>query len=229
MKKHDRSSCLRTIGRVITGSMRTPSQTTRERILEQGLALMSQGGLSGVTIGRLAEQVGMSKSGVFAHFRSKDEVQIGLLDHMTRFAPPHFVEPAMREPEGLPRLEALVKNWLGWAPRAGLPGGCPVAAAMFELDDVPGPVRDRVVAMEGEWRGFLYGLVRRAVELGHLRDDLDVDQFVWELCGIYLSHHASSRFLRDPKSDSRADLAFRSLIDRARSSKGKRATGKGKS
>ena len=93
----------------------------------------------------------------------------------------------MAEPEGLPRLEALVRNWFGWATRAGLPGGCPAAAAMFELDDVEGPVRDKVVAMEAEWRGLLEGLTRQAVELGHLRADLDVEQFVWELCGIYLS------------------------------------------
>ena len=102
--------------------------TTRERILEHGLALMSQSGLGGVTLGVLADQVGMSKSGLFAHFKSKDEVQIGLLDHMARFADERVVRPAMTRPEGLARLEALVRNWFGWAQRAGLPGGCPVAA-----------------------------------------------------------------------------------------------------
>jgi len=197
------------------------SSTTRDRILRQGLALMSRAGLAGVTIGQLAEQVGMSKSGVFAHFRSKDEVQIGLLDHIARFAAPTVVEPAMREPEGLPRLEALVRNWLGWAERAGLPGGCPVAAGMFELDDVEGPVRDKVLAMEGEWRGLLGRLVRRAVELGHLDAGLDVDQFVWELCGIYLSHHAAHRFLRQADATDRAMTAFRALLERARPAAGK--------
>jgi AcrR family transcriptional regulator len=189
---------------------------TRERLLRQGLSLMSREGMAGVTIGQLAERVGMSKSGVFAHFRSKDEVQIMLLDHMARVAAPVVVEPAMGAPEGLPRLEALVRNWLGWSRRAGLPGGCPVAAAMFELDDAEGPVRDKVVAMEAEWRGLLGQLVRRAVELGHLRDDLDVEQFVWELCGIYLSHHAAQRFLRRPDADSRAWTAFEALLGRAR-------------
>lgn len=197
-------------------SMKSPSQTTRERILERGLALLSREGLAGVTLGVLADQVGMSKSGVFAHFRSKDEVQIGLLDHMTQVAAPHVVEPAMREPEGLPRLEALVKNWLGWEERAGLPGGCPVAAGMFELDDLPGPVRDKIVAMEGDWRGLLKQLVGQAVALGHLRADLDVDQFVWELCGIYLGHHAAHRFLRQPDADLRAGTAFEALLDRAK-------------
>ena len=191
------------------------SQSTRDRILEQGLALISREGLAGVTLGVLAERVGMSKSGVFAHFRSKDEVQLGLLDHTAEFAGARVIEPALEAPEGLPRLEALVANWLGWAERAGLPGGCPVAAGLFELDDLEGPVRDKVAAMEGEWRALLVGLVGRAVELGHLRADLDAEQFVWELCGIYLSHHASSRFLRDPRADGRARVAFRALLTRA--------------
>lgn len=195
---------------------------TRERLLQQGLALMSRDGMAGVTLGVLAEQVGMSKSGVFAHFRSKDEVQIGLLDQMARVAAPLVIEPAMAVPEGLPRLETLVRNWFGWAPRAGLPGGCPVAAAMFELDDVESPVRDKVVEMEAEWRGLLEGLTHRAVELGHLRADLDVEQFVWELCGIYLSHHTSQRFLRRPDSDERASKAFGALLERASPNKPKR-------
>jgi AcrR family transcriptional regulator len=193
--------------------------TTRERLLQHGLALMSQAGLAGVTLGQLAESVGMSKSGVFAHFRSIDDVQIGLLDYTARLAGPHIVEPALRKPEGLPRLEAFVRQWLGWARRAGLPGGCPVAAAMFELDDVEGPVRDRVVALESQWRGLIAGLVRRAVELKHLHADLDVDQFVWELGGIYLAHHAAHRFLRQRDADARARIAFRALVYRAKPKK----------
>lgn len=183
--------------------------------------MMSRGGLAGVTLGLLAEQVGMSKSGVFAHFRSMEDVQIGLLEYMAQVAGPHVVEPAMREPEGLPRLESLVRNWLGWSERAGLPGGCPVAAGMFELDDVEGPVRDKIVVMEGEWRGLLRQLVGQAVDLGHLSGDLDVEQFVWELCGIYLSHHAAHRFLRHPDADARAWTAFEALLERARPADGK--------
>lgn len=195
---------------------------TRERLLHEGLALMSRDGMAGVTLGVLAEQVGMSKSGVFAHFRSKDEVQIGLLDQMGRVASPVVIDPAMAEPEGLPRLEALVRNWFGWATRAGLPGGCPAAAAMFELDDVEGPVRDKVVAMVAEWRGMLEGLARQAVELGQLRAGLDVEQFVWELFGIYLAHHTSQRFLRRPDADDRAHAAWRGLVERSKPAKPER-------
>jgi AcrR family transcriptional regulator len=188
--------------------------TTRGRILEQGLALMSQAGLGGVTLGVLADQVGMSKSGVFAHFKSKDEVQIGLLDHMAQFATERVVGPAMSKPDGLPRLKALVRNWFGWAQRAGLPGGCPVAAGFFEYDDIESPVRDKIQEMEGEWRALLTQLSERAVAMGHLQGDMDVEQFVWELCAIYLGHHVAYRFLRSADADRRAEAAFQALIQR---------------
>ena len=176
---------------------------------------MSQTGLTGVTLGLLADQVGMSKSGLFAHFRSKEEVQIGLLRYMAKFATEHVVQPAMSADEGLPRLKALVHNWFGWAQRAGLPGGCPVASGLFEFDDVEGAVRNEILAMESEWRGLLAQLVREAVARRHLRRDLDVDQFVWELCGIYLSHHAAHRFLRANDADERALTAWEALLVRA--------------
>jgi len=195
--------------------MANTATSTRQRILHQGLALMSQSGLTGVTLGVLADQVGISKSGLFAHFRSKEDVQIELLSHMAEFAAAHVVEPSMTATEGLPRLQALVRNWFGWAQRAGLPGGCPVAAGLFEFDDIEGRVRNKILEMEAEWRGLLTELVQRAVELGHLRQGLDVDQFVWELCGIYLGHHAAHRFLRARDADTRAQTAFQALVDRA--------------
>jgi AcrR family transcriptional regulator len=191
------------------------AKSTRERIMEQGLALMSRSGLEGITLGVLAEQVGMSKSGLFAHFRSREDVQIGLLDYMAEFANARVVAPAMEVEEGLPRLKILVANWLGWAQRAGLPGGCPVAAGLFEFDDIEGPVRNRIQEMERHWRGVLTGMVRQAVACGQFRRDLDVDQFVWELSGIYLGHHAAHRFFRSADADVRAQTAFQALLDRA--------------
>src|ERR1700722_5995192 len=148
--------------------MAAVASSTRDRILQQGLALMSRAGLAGVTLGVLADQVGMSKSGLFAHFRSKEDVQIELLNHAAEFATERVLIPSMAAAEGLPRLQALVRNWFGWAQRAGLPGGCPVAAGLFEFDDVEGRVRNKILEMEAEWRGLLTGLVVRAVELGHL-------------------------------------------------------------
>ncbi|HEV8026530.1 MAG TPA: TetR/AcrR family transcriptional regulator [Stellaceae bacterium] len=198
------------------------ASATRERILRHGLMLLSQAGLQGVTLGVLADRVGMSKSGLFAHFRSIEEVQIALLRHTAEIAGQNVVAPAMRATEGLGRLEALVRHWLGWSGKAGLGGGCPIAASMFEYDDVEGPVRDEALALERRWRALLASLVRQAIDSGELRPGLDVDQFVWELCGIYLSHHASLRFVRDVAADRRARLAVDALIERACASPVKR-------
>jgi AcrR family transcriptional regulator len=173
-----------------------------------------------LTLGGLAIEAGVSKSGLFAHFKSKEDLQLSLLDETIRLANAHVVAPAMNVEPGLPRLRAVVDNWLGWSTRSGLRGGCPVAAAIFELDDLSGEIRDRVIEQEAAWRGFLTGLVREAVKCGHLPKTVDVDQFVWELFGIYLSHHASSRFLRDPTARDRARRAFAALLRRA----GKRDT-----
>jgi AcrR family transcriptional regulator len=195
--------------------MASAGAVTCERILEQGLELMSRNGLGGVTLGVLADQVGMSKSGLFAHFKSKDEVQIGLLEHTVKVGEQQIIAPAMRSPEGLPRLKALMKYWLGWTKRAGLPGGCPVAAAMFELDDVDGPVRDWVLAQERRWCDFLRHNVEQAVTRGQLQPDLDAEQFVWEMCGIYLAHHVAYRFRKARDADQRAETAFEALLARA--------------
>lgn len=192
-------------------------KTTKERILKKGVDLLSQGGFAGVTLGVLAAQTGMSKSGLFAHFKSKDEVQLELLEKTTQIGFASFVQPAMKSSPGLTRLRAVVHGWLGWTEKAGLQGGCPVAAGMFELDDAPesDAVRRRLVSMEERWRGQLAQLVKGAIASGELRRGLDVDQFVWELCGIYLSHHASRRFIQDPLAFDRAERAFESLIARS--------------
>ena len=183
--------------------------------MDAGVDLLSRRGLSGVTIGVLADEAGLSKSGMFAHFRSKEAVELALLDHMAELASRAVVGPALAAPPGLTRLVLLVANWLGWPSRAGLGGGCPVAAALFELDDLDGAVRDHVLTMEQRWRGLLTETCRDAVAQGDLATDLDVEQFVWELCGVYLSHHASARFLKDPRSDQRAMTAFAALLRRA--------------
>ena len=187
----------------------------RDRILVSGSNLLSHAGLSGVTLAALAHQAGMSKSGIFAHFKSKNDLQIQLLDRTAQIAQEHVVAPAFQVEEGLPRLLALVKRWMGWTRHAGLEGGCAVAAGMFELDDQSGPVRDKLLLLEEFWRNLLVDLTKRAVELQHLREGVDVEQFVWEICGIYLSHHISLRFLNDPQADTRAARALDGLIERA--------------
>lgn len=170
-----------------------------------------------MSVGGLAKRAGLSKSGLFAHFRSKEDLQLELL----RFAEEEFgrevVSPALGAPEGLPRLRAFVGRWFGWAPRCGLPGGCPFAGALFEFDDLAeGSVRDRLVESHRAGAEVVLGLVGEAVALGHLRGDLDAEQFEWQLYGVYLAHHVSQRLARDPDADARAQAAFESLLVSAR-------------
>jgi AcrR family transcriptional regulator len=188
---------------------------TRDRILDAGLDLLSTSGFAGVTIGGLANQIGMSKSGLFAHFKSKEDIDIALLERMVEVADNHIVVPAMRTETGLPRLTAVIENWFGWAAKAGLVGGCPAAAGMFELDDVEGPVREKLVELEQRWDKLLKQLIVESIAAGHLRKDLDVDQFIWELTGMYLNHHASGRFMRNRDANMRAKKAFQGLIERS--------------
>lgn len=195
--------------------MSTKGQTTRSRLLAVGVDVISVEGLAGLTLGGLAAEAGVSKSGLFAHFNSKEDLQLSILEETVRLAGAQVVAPAMTAEPGLPRLRAVVENWLGWSTRCGLRGGCPIAAAIFELDDLSGEIRDQVLARETAWRGFLNGLVSDAVKRGHLPNTVDVEQFIWELFGIYLSHHASSRFLRDPQARERADRAFAALLRRS--------------
>ncbi len=209
------------------------TKSTKEHILGQGLNLLSLNGLEGVTLGVLAKQSGMSKSGLFAHFGSKEDVQLQLLTEMSRVATLTFVEAAMAQQAGLVRLRAMFEGWLGWSGKAGLSGGCPAAAAMFEVDDaeLDNPVRERLLEMEKEWRALLAKLTKDAMDRGELRSDLDPEQFAWELCGIYLVHHTSYRLLRDPLATPRALTAFegltaRSSMTRTAGKMGSRSSGK---
>jgi AcrR family transcriptional regulator len=191
----------------------TKMESTHGRILWRGLEIMSERGLGGVSLGGLADRSGMSKSGLFAHFRSKEELQVELLRAAEAALRREVVDPIADGPEGLPKLRALMGRWLGWAARSGLPGGCPLYGAAFELDDAQeGPVRDFLMKSKGEWTEMLEGMANKAVELGHLREDLDAVQFVWQLEGIYLSHHVSQRLMRDPEADARALTAFDELV-----------------
>src|SRR6266702_2604763 len=113
------------------------AEGTKERILSEGVDLLSRDGFAGITLGVLSQKTGLSKSGLFAHFKSKDAVQLELLEETTRIGFLSFVQPAMKSAPGLVRLHAVVEGWLGWTEKAGLAGGCPVAAGLFELDDAP--------------------------------------------------------------------------------------------
>jgi AcrR family transcriptional regulator len=193
--------------------MNRKTDTTHQRIVDRGLEMVSKHGLAGVSLGDLAERAELSKSGLFAHFRSKEDLQLELLRAAEDALRCEVIVPAMTAAAGLPRLRTIMARMLGWATRAGLPGGCPLYSAAFELDDAEeGPVRDFLAVSHRDWCALLTSAVREAVELGHLRDDLDPAQFAWQINGIYLAHHVSQRLTRDPEADARAHAAFEALI-----------------
>lgn len=191
--------------------------STHDRILAQGLDILSQAGFSGVTLGVLAQRVGISKSGLFAHFRSIEQVQVAILQQMMDVWTASVLAPSMGADKGLPRLVSFFLNWLGWTFKAGLSGGCPLAAALFELDDKQGPLRIAVAFKEKQWRSVLVELIEEAIHSGHLSKDASVPQLTCEIWGIYLTHHVSSRFLRDDQANQQAQSAFEKLIAGARS------------
>lgn len=174
--------------------------------------MASRIGVGALSIGVLAERTRMSKSGLFAHFGSKEELQLAVLrESQARFAEV-VLRPALRLPRGLGRLRAMVINWLDWTRAVNLPGGCVINAAALEFDDQPGPLRDEVKNSLLALRRTLAETVAKAVETGELRPDIDIEQFVFELNGIYQATQQNRRLFSDPDADRRALAAFDRLV-----------------
>jgi len=189
---------------------------TRDAILVRATELASQVGLAGLSIGALAEDLDLSKSGLFAHFGSKESLQIAVLEHAATDFVSAVVRPALREPRGEPRMRALFERWLAWDRDGLLPGGCVFVAAASELDDRPGPVRDRLVSLQAEWLGLLAESFRKGSEAGRFREDADPEQFAQDLHGVMLAFHHAARLMGDPKAEPRARRAFEALLAAAR-------------
>jgi len=188
-------------------------EETRERILQHALAIASEIGFEGLSIGELAKATDMSKSGLFAHFASKEDLQLQALATARRSFLDHVISPSFREPRGEPRIRALFENWLTWEEGRVTPGGCPFVVASYEYDDRPGNVREAVVASQRDWVEAISMAVRIGIDEGHFRTDLDTEQFAFDMYGIFLSFHLYHRLLRDPEVRGRARGSFERLIE----------------
>ena len=192
-------------------------EQTRAAILDVALELASCSGLEGLTIGLLAEKMKMSKSGVFAHFGSREDLQIEVVRlYHNRFEQEVFY-PSIKEPRGLPRLQGMFARWVKQV-SIEIALGCIYISGAVEYDDRPGIIRDQLVAMVQAWREALHRCIKQAVEEGHLRDDFDIEQMVYETYGLVLALHHDARFLRVPGSVERAQAGFERLINSYRSS-----------
>lgn len=194
----------------------TKGEDTRAEIVERATQLASVHGLEGVSIGAVADALSMSKSGVFAHFRSKEALDLAVLEHARGRFVDGVLAPAFRARRGLPRLEALADRLAAWLASDWSPGGCPIIAAGFELDDRPGRTRDAVAAIQRDLLETLAQAARIAVEEGHLRRDLDCDELAFELHGFMLAAHQAQRLRRDPRAFERFRTAVRRALDAAR-------------
>src|SRR2546425_11714833 len=189
---------------------------TRNAILTHATGLASQVGLTGLTIGALADHLRLSKSGLFAHFRSKEALQIQVLEHAAASFVEAVVRPALQQPRGEPRMRALFERWLEWEQAEALPGGCVFVAAASELDDRPGPARDRLVELQRQWVDVIATSVRKSVGTGQLRADADPEQFAAELYGGMLPVPHQSRPMGGVRAETRARCAFNTLVAAAR-------------
>ena len=189
----------------------TKGATTREVILARSYALACVNGLEGLTIGGLAEQVGMSKSGVFAHFGSREDLQLATLDYGGELFIRDVLLPALKEKRGLARLRAIFANWSEWV-RHEDDGGCLFLAAASEYDDRPGPIRDRVIQQEADWREQLARAVQLAVDTGELAADTDPVQMAFEIYAIALAVHHDAGLTGYDDAAARGFRAFERLI-----------------
>jgi AcrR family transcriptional regulator len=190
-------------------------ELTRAAILDVALELASREGLEGLTIGLLADKMNMSKSGVFAHFGSREDLQMEVLKlYHYRFEQEVFV-PSVKEARGIPRLQAMYARWIKRV-SVEIASGCIYISGAVEYDDRPGPIREELVSMVRTWQGALLRCVQQCIDGGQLQAATDARQMVYEMYGLILALHHDARFLRQPGSVDRARTGFDRLLENYR-------------
>jgi len=189
-------------------------QQTREEILRAALGFACTVGLDGMSIGALAEKTGLSKSGLYAHFESKEALQCAVLDTAADMFTDLVLRPAIQEPRGLPRIERLFDLWVDWKDET-FGGGCPIIAAATDFDDRPGAIHDKVKYYIDEMIGVIARAAEIAVEEGHFDKGLDIRQFAYEFWGLLLAQQHYHRLLQHGDANLLAKRAFDSLVERA--------------
>jgi AcrR family transcriptional regulator len=198
----------------LKGFRRRRGLKTRRAILRKAVDLASLEGLEGLTIGRLASTLRISKSGLFAHFGSKEDLQCAVVDQARDIFVESVVRPAFKF-RGLQRLRALCENWLSYGKARVFPGGCFFSAASLEFDDRPGRVRDRIVELMKKWLGHLEQAARDAQSAGEIRKEADVHQLAFEIQALAMGANWSSRLFRDQNAFGAASAAISQRIDQA--------------
>ena len=190
-------------------------RATKTSILDEAMHVASTVGFEALSIGQLAERTQMSKSGLFAHFNSKEQLQLQTLDHAAARFTDVVVRPTLKAPRGEARVRELFERWLDWETEA-LAGGCVFVAASNEYDDQPGQMHDALLQHQRDWTEFITTVAGTAVTEGDFRADLDAAQFAFLLQGVMLGYHHAGRLLRDPRALERTRAAFEQLLASSR-------------
>lgn len=187
---------------------------TKEAILRAALDFSSKIGLESLSIGELAKKVGMSKSGLFGHFNSKEKLQMMVIDYAAKNYTENIFIPSFKKERGIPRILAIVENWHKWSNKS-FTGGCPFVAAAFEFDDRPGLVRDHIKKYQNMMLHSFQRSAKQACNEGHFRMDLDCENWAFEFYSYMLAYHLYSRLLKDEEAKYRHNEAVSSLIQRS--------------
>ena len=190
----------------------TKGEDTKQMILDIGLDMASRLGLEAVTIGELAKAASMSKSGLFAHFQSKENLQTEILRYAGDVFSEGVVVPSLKADAGIPRIKALVDNWVSWT--AKITGGCIFVQASNDFKDRPGKVRDFLLLQQEAWIDSLRRIARSAIDAGHFRQDIDCDQFAFELYSLLLGFHLYYTLLENDDIRMRQQASLEALIKR---------------
>ena len=197
--------------------LKTKGERTRQAILDVAASLATEEGLEPLSIGRLADATGMSKSGLFAHFRSKQELELSTVEAAGEVFAEDVMKPALAAPPGVQRLVALTEAFLSHVERRVFPGGCFFAAAAAELDSRPGPLRDRIVAFQRGWMRTLEKHVAEARERGELARSADPQQVAFEVQAMLVAANGAFLLQGDPAVFDRARRGVVGILERAAS------------
>ncbi|MEO8503541.1 MAG: TetR/AcrR family transcriptional regulator [Acidobacteriota bacterium] len=188
----------------------------RQQIVDTAMREASNLGLEGITLGVLADKLRLSKSGLFAHFESKEQLQLAVLEEAIQRFIAQVVQPGLAEPRGEPRVVALWEGWQRWILGQGTERGCFFMSLTAEYDDRPGAVREGLVRSQKDWLGALERAAGQAVSEGHFRPDLDLKLFAYEFTGLGMALQYALKLVGDPKAASRARQAFAAMLARSR-------------